>query len=269
MMNGFIIRKYSTLLLVPLINSIIFFIGLKYYGFFIGLGCLGFGLLITTLMGVLLLKNPFTDMLEGKGILTLDINSTGIIGSYISAVKSPYIITKIGKDYKKDVFDRKNVFQLSQPTKAGIAEMTKEGGLNINLNQDEYNKAKFVFNQYPVIIWNSQLQSTVTKDFLSEKEQTSFAKHAVLYLNRKVEELTSAVRDFGRYAVELTKPQKGGLMGNKIAIIIIIIVIIILAALFAPAIIKSISSFGGSASEAVKTAGGVATGAAKGVITPA
>jgi len=260
MLNPFVIRKYATLLLVPLITSITFFISLKFYGFWIGLSSLMISIIITTLIGIILLKNPFTDMLEGKGILTLDINSTGIIGAYISAVNSPYIKTKINRKIKSDVFDRQNVYQLSQPTKAGTAKVTNKGGLNISLDQEEYNKAKFVFNQYPVIIWNSQLESTITKDFLSEKEQTSFAKHAVLYLNRKVEELTSAVRDFGRYAVELTRPQKS-FMGGKWGIIIIVVIIIILIALFAPAIIKSIGSFGSAAGGAVKTAGGTATGA--------
>ena len=57
-------------------------------------------------------------------------------------------------------------------------------------------------------------------------------------LNRRMEELSRDIKNFGRYVVELTKPV-GRLLQNKWFWIIIVILVVILGLLFAPAIIKS------------------------------
>ena len=62
-------------------------------------------------------------------------------------------------------------------------------------------------------------------------EKDTFAEHGVLYLNRKMEELTSVVRDFGRHVVETLKP-KQSLFKNKWVIVIIIIFAVILLIIF-------------------------------------
>lgn len=127
-------------------------------------------------------------------------------------------------------------------------------GLKIELDELEMNKARFALFHYPVLIYNEQLGTVVTKDFLSEQEKISFAEHGVLYLNRKMEELTSVVRDFGRYVVELTKPQGGSIFTKWWVWVIVIILVALLVIMFAPSVMKVMGATVSSASGAVQTA---------------
>jgi hypothetical protein len=241
--NVFKLRKWAALLLTGLLTVISFFIGLKYYGFWLGLAAMGGGLLFSVLLSCLLLKNPFTDMLEGKGILALNIDSTGVIKPFIVSVQQPYIIGWLNKTWIKGIFDRALVFNMAVPTKtktpAKLNPGCKDKGIALVLDEDEYNRARFGFFHYPVLIYNQNVQSFVTKDFLSDTEKTTFAEYLALYLNRKMEELTSAVRDFGRHVVELSKPQ-GSILQNKWFWIIMVIGMVILGIMFAPSIYNAV-----------------------------
>lgn len=240
MLNPYIIKKYAALILAGIFTTVCFAIGSIFYNIWVGLVCYLAGMLVSILIGVLLLKNPFSAMLEGKGILTLNLSSTGIIQPFIVKVNPPFIRGKLSGRFVNDVFNRSTVMQIEPPTIAATpAQFTAEGGINITLTKDEMINARFGFNQYPVLIWNNQIESILTKDFLSDKEKEAFAEHGILYLNRKTEELTSQIRDFGRYIVETLKP-KPNWYENKIIWIVIVIVLIILAALFAPALINAI-----------------------------
>ena len=96
MMNPFKIKKWGALLFVGFFTTICFFIGIRFYNFQIALGTMMAGLLTSVLLGNLLLKNPFTSMLEGKGLLVLNLDSTGIIRPSIIGLDSPYIKGKMG-----------------------------------------------------------------------------------------------------------------------------------------------------------------------------
>jgi len=259
MINAFIFKKYGALLMCSLLTVICFAVGAIFYNFWIGLACMGAGLLVGILLGNILLKNPFSALLEGKGILALDLNSTGVINPFIVSVNPPYIWGKNKKKEVNDVFDREAVMHLGKPVKLKkSADIKEDGTLEFSISKDEYNKGRFALFHYPVLIWNSQIDSILTKDFLAEQEKSVFAEHGVLYLNRKMEELTSVVRDFGRYVVELTKPQ-GSIWANKWTWIIIVIVAVIIIALFAPAIIKTLQQTGSAAGDAFTTSGNAVT----------
>lgn len=267
MLNTFILKKYSALLFVGLINCILWSVGLR-YGLIWALGMLAAGLLMTIIVGNLLLKNPFTDMLEGKGILALNIDSTGVLRPFIVGIEPPYIKGKLGNHKVDDVFNRSTVLNLAAPIKNSIKAKTitegeKAGGIKIELDNDTYNKARFALFHYPVIIYNQQIRSVLTKDFLSGLEKDVFAEHTVIYLNKKLEELTSVVRDFGRHIVELTKPGGQGLLQNKWFWIVIIIVLVILLVMFAPKIIGAIQTMMGTVGGAAENVGG-----GGGVFTP-
>lgn len=254
MINPFIIRKYAGIILPALITTICFFIGLNFYGLLISMGFMVVGLLISLFISSLLLKNPFTDMLEGKGILVFNIDSTGIIVPFIVGVNPPYIQGKINNKPINDVFDRDAVLNLAAPVKNISKTEYEDNKIIIKLDEEEYNKGRFALFHYPVLLWNNQIKTILTKEFLSDAEKNSFAEHGILYLNRKMEELTSSVRDFGRYIVDLTKP-KGSLFANKWVWIILIIGLVILAALFAPSIISTIKANMGTMTKTVATAG--------------
>jgi ABC-type transport system involved in multi-copper enzyme maturation permease subunit len=263
MMNPFKIRKWAALMIPGLLCPVGFYIGLVFYGLLGGLGFLAGVLLISLLFGFVLLKNPFSTMLEGAGILAINITSTGILKPFIVQVKGPYVVGKVGKKDVYDIFDREAVMNIEAPKKATkSAYWNKDGKLCIELGEDDYNKNRFGLFQYPVLLWNDAIESFVTKDFLSESEKSVFAEHSILYVKKRLEDLTSAVRDFGRHIVENLKPQSNFLK-SKWFVIIVIVLIAIIVILFAPAVLEQVTGFGG-----VGDAVGRATGAVDQTVTP-
>lgn len=268
MVNVYKIKKWAALLIVGFFSVVGFFVGLNFYGLLIALACWFASMMVAILMAFLLLKNPFSSMIEGKGILCFDMNSTGIIQPFIVGLRNPDIIGKHRGVKIKDVFDRNAVYMMKVPQKnvttedgkAKDIQVNKDGSISFTLNQENYNKARFAMMQFPVLIYNSHLNTFITKDFFSEMEKSAFAEHTVLYLNRNMQELTGLIRDFGRYVVETLKPKGAGL-GGKWTWIIIGVVLVILAAIFAPSVIKALQGGADSAGSAVSTATPGTTGA--------
>lgn len=259
MLNPYIIKKWAALMLTGLLTTIGFYIGimiLKSFG--IALIIMAVVLLISMFIGNNLLDNPFRRMVEGGGVMAINIDSTGVIRPFLMQVKPPYVEGKLGNKLANDVFDRATVYNLAAPQEAGQVQQGQgEDGkirIAIVLNEEEYNKGRFALFHYPVIIYNEQLNTIITKEWLSENEKTSFAEHQILYLNRKVEELTSTMRDFGRYVVESLKP-KVAIPAGTIIMIVIVIAIILLLILFAPSLMPAIQGMFGGASQAVNNAG--------------
>jgi len=257
MINPFIIKRWSALLVSGFLPLILFYIALIYYGFMFALIFFFIGIMMSLIIGGVLLKNPFQAMLEGKGILALSLDSTGIIRPFIVSVLPPYVKGNLNNNQVTDAFDRSSVFNLSAPVKAAKpAKKDTEGGITLKLSEDDYNRARMGFFQYPVLIYNEQVKSFITKDFLSDTEKEAFAEHGILYLNRKMEELTTAVRDFGRHVVESLKP-KQNLLFNKWVWVIVLIFMGFLVILFAKPILSAIQGFAGQAGGsfgAIKTA---------------
>jgi hypothetical protein len=103
------------------------------------------------------------------------------------------------------------------------------------------------------LIWNDQTKSLLTKDFFSEKEKNAFAEHGVLYLNKQVEHLNSALLNFGRYIVESIRP-KGNIWENKWVIIIIVIALIVVVIMAAPFVMQLFEKFIAPASDTISGA---------------
>jgi hypothetical protein len=266
MANVFTAKKWMALLLPSILTTATFFICLTFYNLMIAMIGLIVMLLLGMLIGNLLLKNPFRDLVEGKGILAINLDSTGILRPFIVNVEKYYIKGRMNKEQVMDIFNRDTINQMAIPVKTvntGIHD-TDKGELHFILSEEDYNKSRFAMLHYPVILWNNQLMSFITKDFISEQEKKIFAEHKILYLNRKLEELTSITRDFARYVVELTKP-KEGFFANKWVWIIIIgfigIVLLYLGIKFLPGLI-------GTGKAAVQTTGGVMSNVQTPPVTP-
>lgn len=244
------VKKWVGLGIPPtLVGITILLLILSVHNFWIIIGGFIASLFLGMLLGNLILRNPFSQMLEGQGILTLDMSSTGLISIFISKVNQPYIQNE--KMNMNDIFDRETVFNLAPPVIGGSLNQNQDGSLTLNLSKEDYNRAKFGMMQYPVLIWNSQIKSLITKDFMSDQEKISFSEHSIIYQNQKLHELTSVVRDFGRYIVELTKPiTNKSIFQNKWLWIIVVGGMIIMLALFAPAIFTAIK---GGVSTAAKS----------------
>lgn len=256
-LNTFILRKYAALTLNGLLTVVSFFVGLKFYGLFIGIGCMLVALLVGVFIASRLLQTPFSLMMEGKGILALNMDSTGVINPFIVSVQSPYMASWFNKKRISDVFDRNVVQQLAAPINNNTpAQWTEDGKLVLTLDKDTYNKSRFALFHYPVLIYNEQINTFITKDFLSTLERQTFAEHGILYLNRKMEELTSALRDFGRHVIETLKPSES-IFQNKWFWIIVAVFCGIMLVLFGPSLLSaakgSIGGAGGLLSSTTET----------------
>jgi len=207
-MNVYTIKKWLGLLLPTFFGIAGFIIGVLYYNMLYAIMICIIILAIFSIIGNLLLRNPFTQLLEGKGILMMDINSTGVLQPIIVHVEQPYVKGKIANRKIEDVFDRDSVMAFANPVLSEkMAYVDENNNIFIKLDKNQYNQARWGLMQYPVIIYNSILDTIMTKDVFSNLEKSTFAEHIVLYLNRKLDELSMYLRDFGRYIVEQTKPQ--------------------------------------------------------------
>jgi len=241
--NLFKVKKWAAFLLVAFGSVIGFYLGLIYFGLLWAIATMLVTSLVFILLGSLMISTPFRDMLEGKGILTLNWDSTGVLRLGIVGLHSPYIRGKMGKEKIEDVWDRATVAQIEAPKKSigkayKIMRGEKAGGLRIDMNEQEYNDSRFALFHWPVLIWNDQIKSLITKEWLSNNEKETFAEHGILYLNRKMEELTGWMRDFARHVVESTKP-KGSIFENKWFWILGLILIGLLIMLFVPGLMNS------------------------------
>lgn len=252
MINVYVIKKYATLMMCGFIPVLMFVLGDILKGFIWGIGLFFMGMLLTVVAGNLLLRNPFSNFLEGKGLLVANLDSTGIVPFFNIKLERPHLRGEFYKQSIEDTFDREAVFNMIPPEgKQGVGIYTQDGGMLIKLNNQEYNKGRMVTMQYPLLIWNDQIKSLITKDFLSDQEKHAFAEHQSLHLNQQMNSLTSVTRDFARYVVEQLKPLKkffSGGAGGVIAIVLIVIVIIVLAVLFGPKIIALFNGGGGGGS---------------------
>lgn len=238
MINVFMIRKYASLLVPALLSSVTFAVGMVFGGWWIAMGLWAVVMIIGVLFGNMLLRNPFTAMLEGKGILAFDFCSPGIIRSFIVALDHPYVKGKTPTGQKvEDIFDRNAVFNFTPPqskkasanVKASkIMEGKKKNGLRLELSEEEVVDARFQFNQYPVFIYNSQNGSFITKSYLTKLENETMTKHTILYASKRIEELAWYLKNFGRMIVEQFKPEKGGLWANPWVRTVVIFFVIIL-----------------------------------------
>jgi hypothetical protein len=259
-MNIYNVKKTTALLLPSIMTTTTFFILITFVNLLWAIvGLIGM-MLLMLLVGNLMLKNPFSAMLEGKGILCLNLDSTGIIRPFIMNVQNYYLKGKLMGKQTMDIFNRDCVQQIARPIKTitPAIQHTEKGELIITLTEEDYNKSRFSMLHYPCILYNDQLETLITKDFISQQEKQIFAEHKILYLNRKLEELTSITRDFARYVVELTKP-KEGLFANKWIWFIIIGIIVLVVGFLA---IKFLPGIFGQAKTAVGNTVGAVSGAA-------
>lgn len=264
MINVNVIKKWAALTVPSLITVVFFFVGIQFYGLLIGLACMFGGMLVSVLLGNLLLKNPFTAVLEGKGILAFDLSSTGVISPFIVQVRKNRIhfLDPKTKEPQVDIFDREAVHMMNVPIALKNSSVViDKNNFYMRMTQDEFNNARFSLFQYPVLMYNSQLQTIVTKEMLSDNEKEAFAEHSILHLNHLVKDLNNNVRDFGRAVVESLKPKQS--MFSSIWFWVIIGVMVIAGLLlFAPSIMNAIGGLGGNAAaQAIQTAGQATSGA--------
>lgn len=196
---------------------------------------------VAILLGNRLMSHPVLQYLEGKGLLVLTFDSTGTIESYLVNVNNPYISGMYRGKKAETIFDRDSVFYMGAPQKVEgtMVEDPNYEIINLKVPKNKRNEYMFGFQHFPVLIYNKNLETFLTKEALADLEKDTFVKHMVLYLNRKVEDLTASLRDFARYIVEQTRPRTSWLSSGALKWILLIGVIILLVVILAPFIIET------------------------------
>jgi hypothetical protein len=268
-LNEYVLKKWAALLFIGFFTTICYQGVSMYFGPIVGVVGMIFGIAISSFIANLMLRNPFRLMLEGKGLLVLDLTSSGIIRPFLVQMLPPFLKGMIDGKVVKDVFDRDAIYQLSPVLETKISATQDNGVLKLELNTDEFSKAKFVMNTMPCLIWNSQLKSLMTKEYLSKNEKKAFTSHTVLYLQRTLENLSDNVRDFARYVVESLNPGEKKSVPSWIWIVIMIIGFIALAYFAGPTIINFIKSMSGAVKQGASAASPtIAQSNTAAVITP-
>ncbi|MEM5810112.1 MAG: hypothetical protein QW156_04470 [Candidatus Aenigmatarchaeota archaeon] len=203
--------------------------------------------IISLILGIVILnvliRNPFMKIIEGKGILAINLDSSGAINPFVLSVDFPII--KSSNPHIESIFDRNLVFQFKPPREGIIKKIDED---------EKYERYVFIVRKassypmtfqmfgFPTLIYNKATDTFLTKEALANLEKNLIIKHQILYLKAKVQELTSIMRDFARYVVETTKPRLSlfGLVGKWWFWLLIIGAIIIIAIMFAPSIFGTI-----------------------------
>jgi len=241
MINVFKMKKIAALIMAGAIPTIFFTVCIMYYNLWVAMGAFLVSLLLSFLVGNALLNNPFRMMLEGKGILVLDYTSTGIIQPFIVGLESPFIRGQIKNKPIEDVFDRNTVHSISAPiVNSKKAKPNEKGGLTIELDEKTYSNARFAFFHYPVLFYNSQINTLLTKEFLDKNEKDAFAAHGILYANHAIKRLSDEIKPFSRYIVDTTRPKKN-ILSQWWVWAIIIFFLILFAAMIIPRIFPAAS----------------------------
>lgn len=252
MINPFVIKKWASMLLMAFVPTLSYILTQIYFGFSVATAVFLFMTVCFMVIANKMLANPFRQLVEGKGLLVFNMDSSGIIRPFIANLQQPYIKGNLFGKKISDIFNRKAVFNLTTPGQAEYKIDTKKKIIELSIGEEEFNTSRFGMYHYPVLIYNNQIKSLVTKDFLSNRELEVFSDHGVLYLKNKIDELSGHMRDFGRYIVESLKPGSGAFM-QWLPYIILGVAILIIFMLFGPQIMASIQGAGAPIVDGVST----------------
>lgn len=240
-MNLFTVKKIMALVLAAFVPAAGMALGVFTFGIWYGVLFYVLALaLILIISHFFLLSHPFFKMVEGRGLLTFVLDSTGLIKPIVVNLESPFLKGKFKKLNISDVFDRNTVFPMEAPIEADVKT---DGDKHIIIPRKNLTKKAFGFEGKPALFYNEQLKTFLDKDLLANLEQKLFSQHQVLLLNRRVEEQTSYLRDFHRYIVELSKPQKEWWQNKWLMAIVVIVGLIIVGVLLFPMIMQVINNF--------------------------
>lgn len=242
MINPFKIKEVLGLIVPQLITILGFMIIFTTNGFFIAAMSSVLLMVIGLVVGKLIIKNPFTEMLKGNGLLTIPIDSKGILNPFLCTFSKGHINGVFDGEEVKAPFDRKVVFNIEYPEKISMVK-DKDANLYLKISQDEISERRFGMYHLPVLLYNAQLGSFITKDWLSEKETHTFARHHIIHANKIAERLTKEITNFGRYIADNAMQKFKNILSNPIVKILITIAVVGLIGYllfkFAPALLTN------------------------------
>jgi hypothetical protein len=276
MPNLYTVKETGALLLTGILPTIMFFFFLLFgYGVVYSLVAWGVAIAICVVIYKVMVRHPLVSVAKGSGLMGMTFDSTGVIEPFLVKVMPPFIEGEIKSQKKKAVslFDREAIMYMklgkngppqAEMTQMGEKEIPKDLWkddpdfihYDLKIPKGKETDITFSFMQYPCFIYNKNMGAFLTKSALSKIETEGVIKHLVLYLKVKTEELTSIMRDFARYVIEMTKPKTSFLAGKMGYIVWIVFgaAILLLVVMFGPSIASLIGPALGGAKGAVGSA---------------
>jgi hypothetical protein len=220
--------------------------------------------IVLMIIGNRWLRHAFTSMLEGKGLLTFILDSTGLIGTFNVRVDSPKMrgilpqknLADIEDIYDTDLMHRLMVPKDTTMTQAITFEKDDNGDLKFGETVDvivlpkenEKYEHLFSFENRPVFIFNKVMRKFLSRDALAKYEKDIEIKHNALNILRKVQETDTSFRNFGRYIGENIKPGKRGFLASSLVKYILLAgvigLIVFIIILFVPGFLNAGANLG-------------------------
>lgn len=162
---------------------------------------------LSAILGRVMTGNPFITMLEASGLLVISLNSTGIATPYVAKVDSKSLKLDTKQGFVSSVYDRTIGFYLSRPKKALLENktnpLTKKEEMTITLPKEDFSQDYFKLMDKPMLIYNEKTKTFLTKQALSDLENTILADYLSLVTLSKVDamgmQLTQLTKVFSDY----------------------------------------------------------------------
>ncbi len=239
MVNPFNIKEKLAFVLagfIPVVVGVLIYIQTEDFLLF-GVGCI-LSICIGCFLYPFIIKNPFSEMLKGKGYLVFVIDSVGII--------DPFLVYKDGnflknKEYKiESVFNRNMTTYIKAPQKI---KQNKEINNILTIPTDNPKQYEFGMLGFPCFIYSSILKSFISKDELSKKEYHLLTNHLLLNIQSKIDKMRENDTTILRYYSDKFFSSNGilGFLSNPSTIIWgFIIVLIVIILIFGPQFITKL-----------------------------
>ena len=234
------------------------FFGGIFSGLIIGIICL-FPLYI---MVSGFLNDPLFQIVDGKGILCIGMDSTGFATPYNAEVSLPNIFMKVRGKTVDGTFDRKITSYLGDPEKANYYIEEKTGDLYIRLpKKDIKKKEQRLSGARPMFFYNEKTNTFWDKDIMAGMESKTITENLSVLTLSRVRTFIDAVGVLNKHFADLHKPNKmlDFLNNPWIKAIIIILLIVVVLMFLLPNIPKLIGGAEGVFGTVVDATGGAAT----------
>jgi len=201
-------------------------------------------------IGRALTAHPYINMLESRGLVVFGINSSGIIQPYTAAVNLPYL-DLMKKNPLRTIFDRKIAFYLMRPKRAELSE--NEEHVLMTVPKPKHTAINYSMQGTPVFLYNEKLNSFITKEFLSENENSIMTEHLTLVLLDQVRSFRKSVQDLTRHVVDQFAPNKfWGILKNPWVMAMIIIVVMVLVVMLVLPQLPKMLGYASSAASSIQ-----------------
>jgi hypothetical protein len=197
-------------------------------------------LFFNTLTGM----NPWIRAITGKGILIMDINSTGVGKMYNAVVRNnvtggvDLVVDFGGGQVETMAYERSITHRIQAPIKGIITFFKGKKTINnsqepkvvIELTSDKYQQSIFKIDYLTMAFYDSVAGVLLTKPVLSDTEKQLMIEYISLNEWRELKSLNIQMRNFTRNTFDMIANKFGGMLSNPLMLIIIVIIVIVVIA---------------------------------------